>query len=1390
MEDASDHTPMQNSGFVDGLVMEGRSGFGSVSFRDKLMDTVNLAKNVGIDVNSLEVDYDDLNDETDVVVACGERGPSIQFSERAMDRLCKPWKNALIIKLLGRSHTYNYLHARLQQKWSLKWGWKLVDLVNDYFVVKFELEEDLNFVLTGGLRIIVGQVSALQLECFNVWSLKRIGNLLGKLLKIDSLTTSQNRAVNSVESNARGSDEGGMDHMATDSGTKDAKDMLAESGLRGSWMIVQPRRNVKAPFRYGNGKGYGDQAKGSRFAALRQVNDDFGRAEVGCDVEQMQNYSKPASSAAPFVDFSPKVWTKSQRSKNASRLVLNDISTHSVRVQRKGGESGRKIVGGNKTLFGGTTIKERFGTMGEKVNTKGIVNDQIASWVNENDISKEKGVYFFGHQPPNIQEEEESVMGSFDSDDDEEQLLSSVPGSQNKVEQMDLFEGQGNVAKEQLTDNTFDNVGVGFSGGLWLMWDDSRVHLDIIGTSDQSIIASGDFNEMLGVDDKLGGASVNRLKGFKRWFGGNNMMDLGFSGPKFTWRNNKVFERLDHAICNMKWRHLFPEGHVRHLPRTTSDHNLIKVSLQSNFCASFRPFRFEAMWLKHEHFNDLIVAVWGSSSGSAVDKTLNLIKHLKNWNSTIFSHLRQKKAILLARLDEIQRALCRGPNYFLKQLEIFLMDDFNEVLDHEALFWKQKSRINWLQGGDRNTKFFHLTAVIRRRRNKIKRLKNNDGLLVEKAAGIKALAVEYFSGQFNQVQVAVPDMVLPNLFPGISNDDLALLGKNIELDEVKESLFNIGSLKAPGVDGFPACFYQSQWDHCSSDIYALVIKAFTECKVPEKLNYTVITLVPKVTNPHTMVQFMPISLCSTLYKVISKIIVARLRLILPCLISLNQVSFVLSRHITDNILITQELMHKFKLSKGKKGFVTWKIDLSKAYDRLNWNFVKCVLLEVGLPTAVIPLIMHCVSTASGQVVNYDKSAILCSPNTPKAIAKEISFICGYPIVASLGNYLGMPLLHSRPTYTTYNGLIDRVTNRLASWKSKLLSIVGRATLVQAVTSSIPIYAMQTVKLHASVYEHLDRLNRNFFLGGKEEKNKAKYLKGASILDSPNSVKKSSSRNWKCIVHGVELLLKGMRWRIGSGDQQDFIPWLKVNLLSKAKWGGGLPWSAVFVFTCWYLWKWRNKHIFLPLDEYVADPIKTILMVVRDWVKASQARVKMSPKARVLLSWEPPGLGMFKLNVDCSRRAASGCIGAGRVICGANGNWICGFVVNLGKGQILEAELWGLYFGLHLACDKGISNLLVEMDVVVVVSLVQQASTLSCHPFVVLIQSCCALMRRIGNCHLAHVYREMNVVADRMANWSFNLDLGVSYLDEAPAWVSSFLEDDFLGVVRPRLIYTS
>lgn len=147
---------------------------------------------------------------------------------------------------------------------------------------------------------------------------------------------------------------------------------------------------------------------------------------------------------------------------------------------------------------------------------------------------------------------------------------------------------------------------VGFSGGLWLLWDDSRVHVEVVGTSDQTISAcvarngqdpwlftgvyaspnavkrgkmwdylsfvaashnmpwliAGDFNELLTADEKFGGVLECKSKGFKNWVDDNEMIDLGYSGPKFTWNNKRVYARLDRAICNMQCN---GEGHFLRL---------------------------------------------------------------------------------------------------------------------------------------------------------------------------------------------------------------------------------------------------------------------------------------------------------------------------------------------------------------------------------------------------------------------------------------------------------------------------------------------------------------------------------------------------------------------------------------------------------------------------------------------------------------------------------------------------------------------------------------------------------------------------------------------------------------------------------------------------------
>ncbi|KAK3212865.1 hypothetical protein Dsin_017571 [Dipteronia sinensis] len=112
-------------------------------------------------------------------------------------------------------------------------------------------------------------------------------------------------------------------------------------------------------------------------------------------------------------------------------------------------------------------------------------------------------------------------------------------------------------------------------------------------------------------------------------------------------------------------------------------------------------------------------------------------------------------------------------------------------------------------------------------------------------------------------------------------------------------------------------------------------KNFDEGCIPDLINQTYISLIPKVPNASYMSQLRPISLCNTYYKVVSKMIVQRLRHLLLSLISPNQVAFVLGKQIQDNIILAQEVLHKLKIAKGKMRFFAWKINLSKAYDRLQ-----------------------------------------------------------------------------------------------------------------------------------------------------------------------------------------------------------------------------------------------------------------------------------------------------------------------------------------------------------------------------------------------------------------------------------------------------------------------
>lgn len=130
------------------------------------------------------------------------------------------------------------------------------------------------------------------------------------------------------------------------------------------------------------------------------------------------------------------------------------------------------------------------------------------------------------------------------------------------------------------------------------------------------------------------------------------------------------------------------------------------------------------------------------------------------------------------------------------------------------------------------------------------------------------------------------------------------------------------------------------------------------------MNETLIVLIPKVPTPKDLTQFRPISLCRVLYKLLTKTIVNRLKLILPKVVALDQCSFVPGRQITNNVMIVQEVLHSMRKKRGVRGMMILKLDLEKVYDRVSWNFVLDTLKDLRLPDHMISLIMRCISTSS------------------------------------------------------------------------------------------------------------------------------------------------------------------------------------------------------------------------------------------------------------------------------------------------------------------------------------------------------------------------------------------------------------------------------------------
>jgi hypothetical protein len=232
---------------------------------------------------------------------------------------------------------------------------------------------------------------------------------------------------------------------------------------------------------------------------------------------------------------------------------------------------------------------------------------------------------------------------------------------------------------------------------------------------------------------------------------------------------------------------------------------------------------------------------------------------------------------------------------------------------------------------------------------------------------MKIEALNYFKGLFCSVQTVTG---APHDDSIATLDEVAIteLSNPVTKKEVFDALMSMKSYKAPGLDGFQPIFFKLFWPDIGDDLWNFVKHAFEMGKYDSKVCETLIVLLPKGDNQVPFKDFRPISLCNVTYKLISKIVVSRLRPFLDDIVSPLQNSFIPGRSTKDNVVVLQEVLHYMRKTKKKKGDMVFKLDLEKAYDRVNWNFLKETLEMFHFPLRIIALIMFGISASSNSIL--------------------------------------------------------------------------------------------------------------------------------------------------------------------------------------------------------------------------------------------------------------------------------------------------------------------------------------------------------------------------------------------------------------------------------------
>lgn len=297
-----------------------------------------------------------------------------------------------------------------------------------------------------------------------------------------------------------------------------------------------------------------------------------------------------------------------------------------------------------------------------------------------------------------------------------------------------------------------------------------------------------------------------------------------------------------------------------------------------------------------------------------------------------------------------------------------LQTRYQHYVAAQEAYWIQRSRLNWNLQGDQNTRFFHMTVKVRRRRNRIQVIQNKEGDWFVKEEEIRRLFVNHFKEIYKEDQTdrqyclhrlseKIGDQIVR--VPECEIQGLQMIPTELEIQRV---VFALGPTKAPGPNGMNASLIQKHWGTFGPTVTKEVMLFFQTGIMKPVIAHSNLILIPKIDAPLRVTDFRPISVCNLLYKVISKLIARRMQPLMANMIANTQTAFIPGREISENVILLREIIHSFKRPFNNDQQFILKADLAKAFDWINWDYLFYLLPLYGFPMVFCQWVKACVTS--------------------------------------------------------------------------------------------------------------------------------------------------------------------------------------------------------------------------------------------------------------------------------------------------------------------------------------------------------------------------------------------------------------------------------------------